>query len=206
MKRGVVLRRFSALGMGLALISGGCGGTVSKDQGRLQGEGRQQVQSVHDFAAKSIDGKDVALADYKGKVLLIVNVASKCGFTGQYEGLQRLYETYKDQGFVILGFPANNFLGQEPGTDAEIQEFCTLNYGVTFPMFAKISVKGKDMHPLYAYLTSKETNPEFGGAISWNFNKFLVGRDGKIAGRFGSRTKPDDKELVEAVEEAIQSP
>ena len=206
MKRGVVLRRFSALGMGLALISGGCGGTASKDQGRLEGEGRQQVQSVHDFSAKSIDGKDVALADYKGKVLLIVNVASKCGFTGQYEGLQRLYETYKDQGFVILGFPANNFLGQEPGTDAEIQEFCTLNYGVTFPMFAKISVKGKDMHPLYAYLTSKETNPEFGGAISWNFNKFLVGRDGKIAGRFGSRTKPDDKELVEAVEEALQSP
>ena len=192
--------------MAFALISGGCAGTAYTAEGRLEGEGKPQVQSVHDFAAKSIDGKDVALSDYKGKVLLIVNVASKCGFTGQYEGLQRLYEAHKEQDFVILGFPANNFLGQEPGTDAEIRQFCTLNYGVTFPMFAKISVKGKDMHPLYAYLTSKKTNPEFGGAISWNFNKFLVGRDGKIVARFGSRTKPEDKELVESVEKAIQSP
>jgi len=199
-----VLRRVSTLGMALALILGGCRGTASKAQGGLEGQGRQQVQGIHDFAAKSIDGKDIALADYKGKVLLIVNVASKCGFTGQYEGLQELYETYKEQGFVILGFPANNFLSQEPGTNAEIRQFCTLNYGVTFPMFAKISVKGKDMHPLYAYLTSTETNPEFGGAISWNFNKFLVGRDGKIVARFGSRTKPEDRKLVQAVEQAIQ--
>jgi glutathione peroxidase len=139
----------------------------------------------------------------KGKVLLIVNVASKCGFTGQYEGLQELYTTYSNRNFAVLGFPANDFLGQEPGTEAEIQSFCTLTYGVTFPMFAKILVKGKDMHPLYKFLTSKETNPEFGGAISWNFNKFLIGRDGATVGRFGSRTKPEDKELVEAVEKAL---
>ena len=106
---------------------------------------------------------------------------------------------------MVLGFPANNFLGQEPGTEAEIKSFCTLTYGVTFPMFAKISVKGKDIHPLYAFLTSKETNPNFGGAISWNFNKFLIGRDGAIAGRFGSRTTPDSKELIEAVEKALQA-
>ena len=178
---------------------------MSSAQDGLTGEGNRAVKSIHDFVVKGIDGKDVELADYKGKVLLIVNVASKCGFTGQYKGLQELYETYKDKGFVILGFPANNFLGQEPGTNAEIRQFCTLNYGVTFPMFAKISVKGKDMHPLYAYLTSKETNPEFGGAISWNFNKFLVGRDGKILARFGSRTKPENGALIKTVERTIQS-
>jgi glutathione peroxidase len=106
----------------------------------------------------------------------------------------------------VLGFPANDFLWQEPGTEAEIKSFCTLTYGVTFPMFSKITVKGKDIHPLYAYLTSKETNPQFGGSISWNFNKFLIGRDGAVVGRFGSRTKPDDKELVEALDKALQSP
>ena len=206
MKRGVLWRRFAAPGMVLALILGGCSGMAPKAEGQLKGKEVQQVQSVHDFTVKSLDSKDIALADYKGKVLLIVNVASKCGFTGQYEGLQKLYETYKDQGLVILGFPANDFLGQEPGTNDEIQQFCTLNYGVTFPVFAKISVKGKDMHPLYAYLTSEETNPGFGGAISWNFNKFLIGRDGKVLARFGTRTKPEDKKLVEAVEQALHSP
>jgi glutathione peroxidase-family protein len=199
-----MLRRFSTLGMVVALMLGGCRGAVPNDQDGLAEEGNQEMKSIHDFVVKSIDDKDVALADYKGKVLLIVNVASKCGFTGQYEGLQKLYKTYKDQGFLVLGFPANDFLSQEPGSNTEIQQFCTLNYGVTFPMFAKISVKGKDVHPLYAYLTSKETNPEFGGAISWNFNKFLIGADGKIAARFGSRTKPEDRKLVQAVEQAIQ--
>jgi len=201
-----VMRRVSALGMVIAVMLSGCRGAVSNAQDNLAGEGNRAVKGVHDFVVKSIDGKDVALADYEGKVLLIVNVASKCGFTGQYKGLQELYETYKDKGFVILGFPSNDFLSQEPGTNADIQQFCTLNYGVTFPMFAKISVKGKDAHPLYAYLTSKETHPEFGGAISWNFNKFLIGRDGKIVARFGSRTKPEDGKLVQAVELAIQSP
>ena len=206
MRREAALRRCSVLGMVVAVMLGGCRGAASNAQDGLTGEGNRAVKSIHDFVVKSIDGKDVALADYKGKVLLIVNVASKCGFTGQYEGLQELYKTYKERGFVTLGFPANNFLSQEPGTNAEIRRFCTLNYGVSFPMFAKVSVKGKDMHPLYAYLTSKETNPEFGGAISWNFNKFLVGRDGRIVARFGSRTKPEDRKLVQAVEQAIQSP
>ncbi|OGV82974.1 MAG: glutathione peroxidase [Lentisphaerae bacterium RIFOXYB12_FULL_65_16] len=161
---------------------------------------------IYDFTMKDIDGKDVSLSDFKGKVLLLVNVASKCGFTGQYAGLEALYKAYAARGFVVLGFPANDFLWQEPGTEAEIKSFCTLNYGVTFPMFAKISVKGKDIHPLYAFLTAKETNPNFDGAISWNFNKFLIGRDGAIAGRFGSRTKPDDKDLVAAVEKALEAP
>jgi glutathione peroxidase-family protein len=167
--------------------------------------GETAMTNIYGFTMQDIDGKDVSLSAFKGKVLLLVNVASKCGFTGQYAGLERLYKMYKDQGLVILGFPANNFLGQEPGTETEIKSFCTLTYGVTFPMFAKISVKGKDIHPLYAFLTSKETNPAFGGAISWNFNKFLVGRDGAIVGRFGSRTKPDDKELVTAVEQRLKA-
>jgi glutathione peroxidase len=168
--------------------------------------GEAAMTNIYDFTMKNIDGKDVSLSIFKGKVLLIVNVASKCGFTGQYAGLEKLYTTYTNRGLVVLGFPANDFLGQEPGTEAEIKNFCTLTYGVDFPMFAKITVKGKDIHPLYAFLTSKEINPNFGGAISWNFNKFLIGRDGTIVGRFGSRTKPDDKELITAVEKALQKP
>jgi len=184
------------LGIGIAvgwMVAGVC----------MQGEAA--MTNIYDFTMRDIDGKDVSLSAFKGKVLLLVNVASKCGFTGQYEGLEKLYTTYTNRGFVLLGFPANDFLGQEPGTEAEIKSFCTLTYGVTFPMFAKLSVKGKGMHPLYEYLTAKETNPNFGGAISWNFNKFLIGRDGAIVGRFGSRTKPDDKELVAAVEKALRA-
>lgn len=162
------------------------------------------MTNIYDFTMQDIDGNDVNLAAFKGKVLLIVNVASKCGFTGQYEGLENLYKTHQDQGLVVLGFPANNFLRQEPGTDAEIKNFCTLTYGVTFPMFAKISVKGKEIHPLYKFLTSKTGDAQFGGAISWNFNKFLIGRNGTIIGRFGSRTTPEDKELVAAVEKALK--
>ena len=168
-----------------------------------QGEG--SMKSIYDFTMRDIDGKDVSLSDFKGKVLLVVNVASKCGFTGQYAGLEKLYKTYAEKGLVVLGFPANNFFGQEPGTEAEIKSFCSLTYGVTFPMFAKISVKGKTIHPLYAFLTAQETNPNFAGAISWNFNKYLIGRDGAILGHYGSRTAPDDKELVAAVERALQA-
>lgn len=164
------------------------------------------VSNIYDLTMQDIDGKAVCLEAFKGKVLLIVNVASKCGFTGQYEGLEQLYKTYKDQGLVILGFPANNFMRQEPGTEAEIKNFCTLTYGVTFPMFAKISVRGKDIHPLYQYLTSKADNAQFGGRISWNFNKFLVSRTGAIIGRFGSRTKPDDTALIAAIEAALKGP
>ena len=161
------------------------------------------MKTVYDFVVQDIDGRDVSLSEYKGKVLLIVNVASKCGFTPQYAGLQKLYETYKDKGLVVLGFPANNFLGQEPGSNADIKAFCTKNYGVTFPMFSKISVKGRNIHPLYEFLTSRESNPEHGGVITWNFNKFLIGRDGKILNRFGSRTAPADPELVNAIEKAL---
>ena len=161
------------------------------------------MQSVYDFTMDDIKGEQVALRQYKGKVVLIVNTASKCGFTYQYDGLEELYQKYKDQGLVILGFPANNFLKQEPGTNAEIAEFCRLNYGVTFPMFSKISVKGKDIHPLYEFLTSKQTNPDFGGSISWNFNKFLISKDGVIIDRFGSRQKPQSDEVVQAIEKAL---
>lgn len=159
--------------------------------------------SFYDFTMKDINGKDAMLKSYKGKVLLVVNTASKCGYTPQYEGLEKIYGKYKEQGFVILGFPANNFGAQEPGTNEEIKEFCTLKYKVSFPMFAKISVKGDDIHPLYAYLTSKETNPDFGGEITWNFNKFLIGRDGKILNRFSSKDKPEDEKVTTAIEEAL---
>lgn len=165
--------------------------------------GEEAMQSIYNFTLPDIDGRETSLAAYRGKVLLVVNVASKCGFTRQYAGLEKLYQTYRDRGFVVLGFPANNFLGQEPGTAAEIKSFCALTYGVTFPLFAKISVKGKTIHPLYAFLTSTELHPEFGGAISWNFNKFLIGRDGRIAARYGSRTEPADPALVAAIERAL---
>ena len=159
--------------------------------------------SVLDFTMKGIDGEDVPLRRYAGKVIMIVNVATKCGLTPQYEGLQKLYDTYGDRGFVILGFPANNFLGQESGTNEEIKNFCTLNYGVTFPMFGKISVKGKDQHELYTFLTGKDTDPDFAGAITWNFTKFLVDRTGKIIDRFEPKTVPQDPEVVKAIEQAL---
>ena len=161
------------------------------------------VASIYDFTMKDIDGNDVSLATFRGKVVMIVNVASKCGFTKQYAGLQTLYERFRERGFVILGFPANNFLWQEPGTDGEIKQFCSLKFGVTFPMFSKISVKGSDQHPLYRYLTDDKANPGFGGAISWNFNKFLVDRSGCVVARFGSRTEPEDTSVIEAVEKAL---
>ncbi len=162
-----------------------------------------QHTSVYEFTMNDIDGAPVKLEQYRGKVLLVVNVASKCGFTPQYEGLEKLYTDYKDAGLVILGFPANNFMSQEPGSDADIKSFCTLTYGVTFPMFTKISVKGADIHPLYAWLTSKEIHPQFAGDIAWNFNKFLLDRQGKVIARFGSRTKPEDPELVDAIKKAL---
>lgn len=161
------------------------------------------ASSIYDFTLKDIDGSDVKLDKYKNSVVMIVNTASRCGYTPQYEGLQRIYEKYKDKGFVVLGFPANNFMGQEPGTEKEIKEFCTLKYNVSFPMFSKISVTGIDQHPLYRYLTNKKTNPEFGGDISWNFNKFLIGRDGKVVGRFGSKDKPEDFAVTSAIEKFL---
>jgi glutathione peroxidase len=155
------------------------------------------ASSVYEFQMKTIKGEPVSLGDYKGKVLLIVNVASKCGFTPQYEALEALYKKYKDQGLVVLGFPANNFMSQEPGSDEEIQTFCKSKYGVTFPMFSKISVKGDDKAPLYQFLTSS------GGEIPWNFTKFLVGKDGKPIERFSPKVTPDAAELTSKIEKAL---
>ena len=152
----------------------------------------------------SIDGQPISLAQYKGKVVLIVNVASRCGFTPQYAWLEALYRKYKYRGFVVLGFPANNFLWQEPGTDAEIKSFCTTKYQVTFPMFAKISVKGREKAPLYQFLTDKRANPSTGGEIGWNFTKFLADRNGQVIARFASKVAPDSPELVSAIEAALQ--
>lgn len=159
---------------------------------------------LYDFKMKDIDGKDVKLKKYKGNVLLIVNTASKCGYTPQYEGLQAMYDKYKAQGFYVLGFPANNFGGQEPGTESEIKEFCTSKYKVTFPMFAKISVKGDDQDSLYKYLTSKDTDPQFGGDITWNFNKFLIDRDGNIVARFSSKDTPQSEAVTQAIEKYLK--
>jgi glutathione peroxidase len=155
--------------------------------------------NVHEFTLNDIDGKPVSLAEFKGKVVLIVNVASRCGFTPQYAGLEALYEKYKDQGFVIVGVPANNFGAQEPGTNEEIKTFCTRKYNVSFPMLAKVSVKGDDITPLYKYLTETK-----GGDVKWNFTKFLIGKDGQVAERFESAVKPDDPVLTAAVESALK--
>jgi glutathione peroxidase len=161
------------------------------------------MKSFYAFQVYDIGGAERSLSEFAGKALLVVNVASKCGFTPQYKGLEALYERYRERGFEVLGFPANNFLRQEPGTDAEIQSFCSLTYGVTFPMFAKISVKGKDIHPLYAFLTDKETNPRFAGKITWNFNKFLIDRSGNVVGRFDSKDDPLGDKIPRAVQEVL---
>jgi glutathione peroxidase len=163
----------------------------------LMGATMSGASSIHEFTMNSIDGKKVSLAEYKRNVVLVVNVASRCGFTPQYAGLEALYRKYKDRGFVVLGFPANNFMGQEPGTNEEIKEFCTRKYDVTFPMFAKISVKGEDKAPLYQFLT------QTGGEIPWNFTKFLVGRDGKVITRFEPKTTPDSPDVAAAIEAAL---
>jgi len=159
--------------------------------------------SVHDFTLTDIDEQPRSLADYRGKVLLIVNVASKCGYTYQYAGLEQLHQKYKDRGLVVLGFPSNDFLGQEPGSEEQIKSFCTLTYGVSFPMFAKIKVKGSKADPLYQHLTSKKTNGKFGGAITWNFNKFLIDRQGTTIARFGSKEEPTGQAMIDAIEAAL---
>jgi glutathione peroxidase len=155
--------------------------------------------SIYDFTLNSIDGTPEPLASFKGKVVLIVNVASRCGFTPQYEALEKVYEKYKDQGFVIVGVPANNFGGQEPGTNEEIKTFCTRKYNVTFPMLSKVSVKGDDITPLYKYLTTAK-----GGDVKWNFTKFLIGKDGEILARFESPVKPDSPDVTGAIEQALK--
>ena len=162
------------------------------------------MKNVHDFTVRDIDGNEVDLEDFRGKVLLLVNVASQCGFTSQYDGLQELYARYTDRGFAVLAFPANNFGAQEPGTDEEIKAFASSTYGVTFPMFSKISVQGENKAPLYEFLTAQETNPESPGEITWNFNKFLVDRAGKVIARFESADEPGSPKVIEAIEEALR--
>jgi glutathione peroxidase len=161
------------------------------------------TKSIYDFTMRSIDGEQVSLGKFKGKVVLVVNVASKCGFTPQYAGLEALYEKYKDKGFVIVGVPANNFMQQEPGTDEEIKKFCTNKYNVSFPMMSKVSVKGDDTTPLYQYLTGKDTDPQFAGDIKWNFTKFLFDRSGQPVARFEPPVKPDSPEMQSAVESVL---
>jgi len=158
------------------------------------------MPSVHDFTEKTITGTEKKLADYQGKVLLIVNVASKCGLTPQYAGLEKLHEDYGSKGLAVLGFPANEFGAQEPGSDGEISSFCTTNYGVKFEMFSKVKVKGTGIDPLFAYLTS---DPKFGGEIKWNFNKFLVGKSGEILARFEPTVDPQSAEVKAAIEKAL---
>lgn len=179
----------------LAMVTSVMSGAVSLDAAEPSG--------IYDLAFNDIQGTPRTLSDWKGQVLLIVNTASKCGFTPQFEDLEKLHTQYSGEGFTVLGFPSNDFLRQDPGTDEEIAEFCTLNYGVTFPMFSRISVKGRNIHPLYAYLTSRETNPLSAGRITWNFNKFLIARDGRILARFPSKTTPYDPELIAALEQAL---
>ncbi|MEX0647008.1 MAG: glutathione peroxidase [Balneolaceae bacterium] len=162
----------------------------------------EQTDSIYQFELSSINGESINLGEFEGEVLLIVNTASQCGNTPQYEGLQNMHEEFAEQGFIVLGFPANNFGGQEPGSDDEILEFCELNYGVTFPLFSKISVKGDDIHPLFDYLTNT-SNPDFTGAIGWNFEKFLIDRNGNLVRRFKTSVTPESDDLQQAVKDLL---
>ena len=163
-------------------------------------ETKAGVPAVLNFKMKNLAGKEVDLAKYQGQVVLMVNTASRCGYTPQYKGLQELHKKYAEQGLAILGFPANDFGQQEPGSDEEIGAFCRKNYGVEFDMFSKIVVKGPEQHALYKYLTSEETDPKFAGEVAWNFEKFLIGRDGQIVARFLSKVAPDSEEMTKAIE------
>lgn len=160
-------------------------------------------QTIYQFSMQSIEGQEVKLSNYEGKVVMIVNVASKCGNTPQYKELQALYDQKKDEGLVILGFPANNFMGQEPGTDSEIKSFCEKNYGVTFPMFSKISVKGSDMHPLYQFLTQADQNGNMDSKVKWNFQKYLIGKDGKVRDIIGPSTSVMDDNAMASIEQLL---
>jgi len=164
----------------------------------------KKVPAVLNFKMKTIDGTDVELAKYQGKVVLIVNVASECGYTPQYKGLQALHAKFADKGLVVLGVPCNDFGAQEPGSEAQIAKFCSTNYGVKFDMLGKVPIKGKDPAPLYKYLTDKQTNPKFGGPVKWNFTKFLIGKDGTIVARFEPDVEPDAKQLIDAVETELK--
>ena len=166
----------------------------------LQAQNNADNQTIYQFTVEDINGKPFALADLKGKKVMIVNTASKCGLTPQYKELEALYQQYKDKDFVIIGFPANNFLGQEPGSNEQIASFCSINYGVTFPMMSKISVKGKNMHPLYQFLTQKSKNGVEDSKVQWNFQKYLIGRDGKLEKVIAPKTLPSSDEVTQWIE------
>jgi glutathione peroxidase len=192
--------RMAILALAVTLVGAAIGPLAAGETAAAAAE----KQNALSFTVKDIDGKDVNLETYKGKVILMLNVASKCGNTPQYEGLEKLYSKYKEKGLVVMGFPANNFGGQEPGSNAQIKEFCEATYKVDFPMFAKVSVKGADQAPLFKYLTAQECKPLSKGDIAWNFEKFLVGKDGTLIGRFGNKVQPDDPALVGAIEAALK--
>ena len=166
----------------------------------LQAQNNTDNQTIYQFTVEDINGKPFALADLKGKKVMIVNTASKCGLTPQYKELEALYQQYKDRDFIIIGFPANNFLGQEPGSNEQIASFCSINYGVSFPMMSKISVKGKNMHPLYQFLTQKSKNGVEDSKVKWNFQKYLIGRDGKLEKVIDPKTLPSSDEVTQWIE------
>jgi len=163
----------------------------------------QTSRSIHDIELPRLDGKPAHLSDYAGKVVLAVNVASKCGFTPQYAGLQALHDRYSERGFTVLGFPCNQFFNQEPGSAEQIEQFCSVNYGVSFPLFAKLDVKGGKQYTLYAILSESADDAGKNGNVAWNFEKFLVGRDGRVLRRFRSKTVPEDPKVIEAIESAL---
>ncbi len=185
----------------LSLLLFSCGNSKTVlDNSKTENTITYEKQSIHQFQVKDISGEDFDFKTLEGKKIMVVNTASKCGLTPQYEDLQVLYEKYKDKGFVIVGFPANNFMGQEPGTDEKIQTFCTSKYGVTFPMMSKISVKGKEMHPVYQFLTSLEKNGVSDSKVSWNFQKYLLNEKGELVTYKGPKTKPLNEEIIAWIE------
>ncbi len=186
------------LGVALAVVLGAAGPAWAGEK-----TGGKKVPPVLNFKMTSLDGKEVDLSKYQGKVVLIVNVASECGYTPQYKPLQALHKKYASEGLAILGIPSNDFGMQEPGTNAQIADFCKKNYGVEFDMFAKVAVVGKEQTPLYQFLTSKETNPKFAGRVRWNFEKFLIGRDGTVLARFASDVDPESEEFERAIRNAL---
>lgn len=181
----------------LSLISLACN---NQKQADINHENTNPMGSIHQFTVKDIDGNDFDLSQLKGKKVLIVNTASKCGYTPQYEQLEEIYQQYKNDNFMVLGFPANNFMSQEPGSNEDIKEFCTLNYGVTFPMMSKVSVKGNDMHPLYQYLTKESENGVADSEVKWNFQKYLINENGTLEHVFYSKTLPNDAEIIAWIE------
>ena len=202
MKIGILIKTLIIIGfisLSSITLQAACAGCETEEKET------EVMNDIYHFSLQDIDGAPVSLSKYKGSVLLIVNVASKCGRTPQYKGLVELYNNYKAKGFEVLGFPANNFMGQEPGTNAEIKTFCSMNYGVEFPMFSKISVKGDDIHPLYKYLTGEATNPGYSGDIGWNFTKFLVDQNGKVIARFESGEEPTSEKIIGSIESALAS-